>query len=328
MKKRILVVGGGRFPGFQLCKHLLNKGHHVICLDGVNDMEAELLDQLALDEHFVSLNQDINDPIKVEVDEIYNLADSAALTLYQADPLKAMRQHTEVTNNLLKLAVATNARLLHMSMRNTYSDFQLTGTANKTDPLYPLACQQEAQQSSEQLCEDYRQLYNLDIRIARADNIYGPYLPIDKGLLIADMIVQALMNRPITLETNRDAFRMTYVDDLVANMYHMMQGPHATHAVTSVKSFSLTLHELASKIVDLTQSSSPIHGVTTHKQFASRDTSIDIQRSWQQKVRLEQGLMKTIDYVEHQLHSNMLLDNAIRLAHAKRYPFAAFQEYR
>ena len=327
MKKRSLVVGGGRFPGFQLCKYLLSKGHHVICLDNPGQLDADLANQLAHD-HCVLLEQDIREPIKVDVDEIYNLTDGVSMTLYQANPLDAMRQRTEITNNLLKLAIAQNARVLHVSLCNIYSDFQSMDVVNKQDPAHPLLCMKEAQRRSESLCEDYRRLYNLDIRITRISNAYGPHLPIDKGLLLADIIVKALMNQSITLQCNSEAScSISYVDDLVSNIYHTMHLPGITRPATAIKSFDLSIHELTERIVDLTQSSSPIYGGIPSRHSA-RDTSSNIQRSWQQKVRLEQSLMKTIDYVEQQLHSNTLLENAIRFAHAKRYPFAAHQEHR
>lgn len=332
MKKRALVAGGGRFPGFQLCKQLLDKGYQVVCLDDFQSMEpgieADVIEHLSAYKHCILLEQKMTDPIKAHVDQIYNLTDTATPTHYQANPLETMRQSMEVTNNLLKLAVAQNARVLHASMSNIYSEFQQLDSSHQLDPIHPLICQKEAQRSSEALCSDYRRLHNLDIRVMRITNAFGPHLPLDKGLLLPDIIVKALMNQPINLCNNAGKpCSFSYVDDLVSALQRTLNSSLPSEWVKCGKTFELSISELAHKVVELTQSSSPINFAVHHNNTTSRERALNIQRSWPQKMQLEQGLMKTIDYVEQQLHSNTLLENAISFAHTKRYPFAVHGGY-
>lgn len=328
MKKRALVAGGGRFPGFQLCKQLLDNGYQVVCLDDLNNIEPDVIEHLSAYKHCTLAEQTLTEPVKVHVDQIYNLTDTTTPTHYQANPLETMRQSIEVTNNLLKLAVTQNARVLHASMSNIYSEFQQLDTAHKLDPIHPIICQKEAQRSSETLCADYRRLHNLDIRIVRIANAFGPYLPLDKGLLLPDIIVKALMNQPINLCSNAGKpCSFSYVDDLVSALQRTINSSSPRGLIECGKTFELSINELVHKVVELTQSSSPINFAAHHNSTTSRERPLNIQRSWPQKMQLEQGLMKTIDYVEQQLHSNTLLENAISFAHTRRYPFAVHGGY-
>ena len=317
MTKRILVAGGGGFLGINLCKNLLEEGHDVICLDNFSSGSKSNLELVSSFRNFTLLEQDVTDPINENVDEIYNMACVASPVQYQADPLQTIRTSTEGINNLLKLAVAKKARIFQSSTSEIYGNPhvhpQQEDYFGNVNPIGPRACYDEGKRCAETLCMDYHRMFNVDVKIARIFNTYGPYMQPNDGRVVSNFIVQALMNQPITIYGGGSQTRsFCYVDDMIAGIKALMKTPKTVVGPVNLGNpGEFTVLELASKVIEMTDSSSRIQFYPLPQDDPIKRRP-DITRAnrllnWQPRIKLEQGLAETIHYFDKLLNNNALI---------------------
>ncbi len=308
-KKRILVTGGAGFLGFNLCSLLLSKGYEVICMDNFYTGEKDRLKKFKDNPNFELIRHDIINPLFLEVDEIYNLACPASPIHYQNDPVRTLNTSIYGAINVLNLAKRCNAKILQASTSEVYGD-PLEHPQKETywgnvNPIGIRACYDEGKRVAETLFFDYNRCYNIDIKVARIFNTYGPYMHQNDGRVVSNFIVQALYNKPITIYGDGTQTRsFCYVDDLVNGLTLLMESKEKGPInLGNPKEF--TILELAEKVIELTKSKSEI----VYKELPEDDPQQrkpDITKAkellnWEPKIELTQGLYKTIDHFKYEL---------------------------
>lgn len=305
--KRILVTGGAGFIGSHLCERLLNDGHDVICLDnyftGSKDNVRHLLDN----HHFELVRHDVTEPYDAVVDEIYNLACPASPVHYQYDPVKTTRTSVIGAINMLELARSEKAKILQASTSEVYGDPaihpQVESYWGNVNPIGTRSCYDEGKRCAETLFMDYHRQNAVRIKIVRIFNTYGPRMSKNDGRVVSNFIVQALQDQDITIYGDGKQTRsFQYVSDLVEAMVRMMDSrDDFTGPVNTGNPGEFTMLELAQKIIELTHSRSQIVfrplPLDDPKQ---RRPNITLARKelggWQPTVKLEEGLIPTIEY--------------------------------
>jgi UDP-glucuronate decarboxylase len=310
-RQQILVTGGAGFLGSHLCEWLLGEGHHVICADnfftGTRDNIAGMLGH----PRFEVLRHDVTFPLYVEVDAIYNLACPASPVHYQHDPVQTTKTSVLGAINMLGLAKRLGVPIFQASTSEVYGDPQVhpqaEGYWGHVNPIGPRACYDEGKRCAETLFFDYRARHNLQIRVARIFNTYGPRMALNDGRVVSNFIVQALKGEPITIYGDGSQTRcFTYVDDLIDGMVRLMRNAAGDPGPVNLGSSSeMSVAHLAERVIALTGSSS---------ELVFRDLPADdpIQRQpdltraknlldWQPTTELDAGLTRTIDYFREQL---------------------------
>lgn len=302
---KILVTGGAGFIGSHLCRFLLKQGHEVLCVDNFFTGNKENIYDLMDEKKFELMRHDINFPLYVEVDQIYNLACPASPIHYQWDPVQTTKTSVHGSINMLGLAKRVKARILQASTSEVYGDPEVHpqdesywGHAN---PLGIRACYDEGKRCAETLFMDYHRQHNLDIKIVRIFNTYGPNMYIHDGRVVSNFIVQAIKGDDITIYGDGSQTRsFQYVDDLIEGMTKMMTSEDFTGPVNLGNPDEFTIKELAEKVIDLTESKSKIvYKPLPEDDPKRRRPNIELAKnklSWEPKVPLEEGLKKTIDY--------------------------------
>ena len=307
---RVLVTGGAGFIGSHLCEYLLNKGEEVICLDNFFTGSKKNIAHLMDNSNFELIRHDIVKPITIEIDHIYNLACPASPVHYQYNPLKTIKCSTVGMVNILGLAKRCKARILQASTSEVYGD-PLEHPQNEkywghVNPIGIRSCYDEGKRVAETLCMDYKRQNNLDIRIIRIFNTYGPRMQKEDGRVVSNFIVQALRNKPITIYGEGQQTRsFQYVSDLVEGMYKMMNQDGFYGPVNLGNPDEFSIMELAEKVIEMTGAKSKIE----YKELPSDDPQrrrpdISLAKeklSWQPVVKLEDGLKKTIEYFKGQM---------------------------
>ncbi len=306
LRKRILVTGGAGFLGSHLCERLLEQGHDVLCVDnyftGTKDNIAHLLDN----PHFEVLRHDVTFPLYLEVDEIYNLACPASPIHYQHDPVQTTKTSVHGAINMLGLAKRTGAKIFQASTSEVYGDPSLhpqpehyNGNVN---PIGPRACYDEGKRCAETLFFDYHRQHNLQIRVGRIFNTYGPRMHPNDGRVVSNFIVQALRGEPITIYGNGAQTRsFCYVDDLVTAFIKMMEAPdEVTGPINLGNPGEFSIKELAEIVVEMVGSGSQlIYEELPVDDPLQRRPDITLAKEklgWEPEVPLRSGLEKTIDY--------------------------------
>lgn len=309
--KRILVTGGAGFIGSHLCKKLVNEGNDVICLDnfftGSKDNIWDLMDY----KNFELIRHDVTEKLFVEVDEVYNLACPASPVHYQYNPIKTAKTSVWGAMNMLGLAKRVNARILQASTSEVYGDPQVhpqpetyRGSVN---PIGIRSCYDEGKRMAETLFFDYHRQHNLDIKVIRIFNTYGPNMNPYDGRVVSNFIVQALKGEDITIYGDGSQTRsFCYVDDLIDGMCRMMNSRDGvTGPVNLGNPGEFTMLELAKKVIELTGSGSGIvYKPLPADDPAQRKPVIDIAKKelgWEPHIMLEDGLKRTICYFEQVL---------------------------
>jgi len=305
-RKRILVTGGAGFLGSHLCERLLNDGHDVICVDnfftGTKDNILHLIDN----PNFEVIRHDITFPLYVEVEEIYNLACPASPFHYQHDPVQTTKTSVHGAINVLGLAKRVKAKVFQASTSEVYGDPKVhpqtedyTGSVN---PIGPRACYDEGKRCAETLFFDYHRQYNLDIRIVRIFNTYGPRMHPNDGRVVSNFIVQALKGEQITIYGDGHQTRsFCYCDDMIDGFVKMMNAPNKITGPTNMGNpTELSILQLAQKVIDMTGSKSAleIHPLPTDDPMQRQPdiSKAKAELSWEPTVGLEEGLSKTIQY--------------------------------
>lgn len=308
--KRILVTGGAGFLGSHLCDKLIATGNDVICLDNLFTGSKDNIRHLLSNPYFEFIRHDVTEPIYVEVDQIYNLACPASPVHYQYNPIKTTKTSVLGAMNLLGLAKRTKARILQASTSEVYGDPKIHPQPESywgnVNPIGLRSCYDEGKRVAETLFFDYYRQHDVDIRIVRIFNTYGPRMNLSDGRVVSNFIIQALKGEDITVYGDGMQTRsFCYVDDLIDGMIRMMALKDWTGPVNLGTLIEVSMLELAKKIIALTESTSTI----IHKPLPSDDPSqrkpvIDLARiklGWKPTVSLEEGLKKTIAYFRLQL---------------------------
>jgi UDP-glucuronate decarboxylase len=310
--KTILVTGGAGFIGSHLCEFLLKQGHYVICLDNFFTGSKENIKHLLDFDNFEVIRHDIIDPIKLEVEEIYNLACPASPVHYQYNAIKTLKTSILGTMNMLGLAKRVKARILQASTSEVYGDPQIhpqpESYRGNVNPIGPRACYDEGKRAAETLCFDYHRQHNVDIRVVRIFNTYGPNMQINDGRVVSNFIVQALKNEDITVYGDGKQTRsFCYVSDLVRGMVDFMNQDHSLGPINLGNDGEFTILELAEKIIKLTNSKSKIvFKPLPEDDPLQRKPDLTLARKiiqYEPTIPLEEGLIKTIEYFRKRLYA-------------------------
>jgi UDP-glucuronate decarboxylase len=303
---KILVTGGAGFLGSHLCEKLVNQGHDVLCVDNYYTGNKDNIVHLLSNPHFELLRHDVTFPLYVEVDQIYNLACPASPIHYQHDPVQTTKTSVHGAINMLGLAKRTGARILQASTSEVYGDPeqhpQTEAYWGHVNPIGIRSCYDEGKRCAETLFFDYYRQHNLDIKVVRIFNTYGPRMHPNDGRVVSNFIMQALRNEPITIYGEGNQTRsFCYVDDLVDGLIRMMNTDRGvTGPVNLGNPGEYTMLELANNIIALTNSKS----VLEYKELPQDDprhrqpdiTLAKTLLNWQPSTQLVDGLIKTIAY--------------------------------
>lgn len=310
---RILVTGGAGFIGSHLCDRLIEKGHEVLCLDNFFTGSKDNIRHLLRHDHFELLRHDLTQPILVEVDRIYNLACPASPIHYQYNPVKTIKTSVLGTLNMLGLAKRVRARILQASTSEVYGD-PLEHPQKETywgnvNPIGRRSCYDEGKRAAETLMMDYHRQNNLDIRIVRIFNTYGPRMAKNDGRVVSNFIVQALSGQSLTVYGDGSQTRsFCYVDDLVKGMMAMMECEDFIGPVNLGNPDEFSILEFAKIILRLTKSKSKIdHQPLPADDPVQRKPDINLARdklNWKPEVPLQEGLKRTIEYFRQKLKLN------------------------
>lgn len=308
--KNILVTGGAGFIGSHLCGKLLEQGNHIICLDNFFTGSRKNVEHLRDNREFELIRHDIVEPIILEVDEIYNLACPASPIHYQFNAIKTVKTNVLGVTNMLDLADSTKARILQASTSEVYGDPivhpQREDYWGNVNPIGVRSCYDEGKRVAETLMMDYHRQHNVDIRIIRIFNTYGPRMAENDGRVVSNFIVQALKNQDITIYGDGTQTRsFCYVDDLVRGMIALMGTEDFIGPVNVGNDGEYTILELAKMIIELTNSNSKI----VFKPLPSDDpcqrkpdlTLAKEKLNYEPTVHVRDGLLKTIEYFEKTL---------------------------
>jgi len=308
-RERVLVTGGAGFLGSHLCERLLEDGCQVICLDNYFTGRRANIFHMTGHERFELIRHDLVNPIFLEVDRIYNLACPASPIHYQVNPVKTTKTSVMGAIHMLGLAKRVKARILQASTSEIYGDPDIHPQPESywgnVNTIGPRACYDEGKRCAETLFFDYHRQNNVNIRVVRIFNTYGPKMHPADGRVVSSFILQALRNEPITIFGDGSQTRsFCYVDDLVEGLIRMMNGPDSfTGPVNLGNPREHEIRELAEIILRLTGSTSRIE-YHPLPQDDPRRRKPDIRLAeeklgWRPRVELEEGLIKTIDYFRH-----------------------------
>ena len=322
LEKRILVTGGAGFLGSHLCERLLADGAIVICVDNFFTGARRNIEHLLDHKHFEVIRHDVTFPLYVEVDEIYNLACPASPIHYQHDPVQTTKTSVHGAINMLGLAKRLRAKILQASTSEVYGDPDVHPQPEDywghVNPVGPRSCYDEGKRCAETLFFDYRRQHNLQIKVARIFNTYGPRMHPNDGRVVSNFIVQALLGRDITVYGEGLQTRsFCYVDDLVDGLTRLMDTPpDITGPVNIGNPAEFTIIELAQMLISLVGSRSKIvHRALPENDPKQRQPNISLAQEllgWKPRVALKEGLMRTIKYFER-----LLSDEALRAQLAK-----------
>ena len=305
---RIMITGGAGFIGSHLCDRLLERGDEVLCVDNFFTGARSNVEHLIGHTRFELMRHDVTFPLFVETDQIYNMACPASPVHYQFDPVQTTKTSVHGAINMLGLAKRTKARILQASTSEVYGDPNIHPQTEDywghVNPIGPRSCYDEGKRCAETLFFDYHRQHQLDIKVARIFNTYGPRMHPNDGRVVSNFIVQALRGEDITLYGDGEQTRsFCYVDDLVDGLIALMDSPEGvTGPINLGNPGEFTIKELAEQVIDLTGSPSNM----VHKplpQDDPRQRQPDISRAadqlnWAPKVALRDGLRKTIAYFD------------------------------
>lgn len=306
--QRILVTGGAGFLGSHLCERLVEDGHDVICLDNFYTSQKSNVVHLLDRPNFELIRHDVTHPIFLEVDQIYNLACPAAPGHYQYNPIKTMKTSVMGAINMLGMAKRCRAKVLQASTSEVYGDPEVhpqpESYRGSVNPVGPRSCYDEGKRAAETLFMDYHRKNNVNIRIVRIFNTYGPRMHPYDGRVVSNFIRQALQGEEITLFGDGSQTRsFCYRDDLIEGMMRMMNGPDDFVGPVNIGNpGEFTIRELAEKVVKLTGSKSKfVERPLPADDPTQRQPVIDLAKEklgWEPKVPLDEGLQKTIEWFQ------------------------------
>ncbi len=307
---RILITGGAGFLGSHLSDRLIAQGHEVVCMDNFFTGRKRNIRHLLEHPDFELLRHDVIDPFKIEVDQIYNLACPASPIHYQFNAIKTIKTSVMGAINCLGLAKRTKARVFQASTSECYGDpyvhpqpEQYWGNVN---PIGIRSCYDEGKRCAETLFMDYHRQNDVDIRIVRIFNTYGPRMCPDDGRVVSNFIVQALRGDAITIYGEGQQTRsFCYCDDLISGFLKLMNQEEIIGPVNMGNPGEFTILELAQKVIAQTGSSSKIiYESLPQDDPKQRQPDIQLAReklNWEPTLNLEEGLKPTIEYFDQLL---------------------------
>ena len=307
---RILITGGAGFIGSHLCERLLGEGNEVLCLDNFFTGRRENIFHLLDNPRFELIRHDVTEPILLEVDQIYNLACPASPVHYQYNPVKTVKTSVMGAINMLGLAKRVHARILQASTSEVYGDPlvhpQTEDYWGNVNPIGLRSCYDEGKRLAETLMTDYYRQNNVDIRIARIFNTYGPRMLENDGRVVSNFIVQALRGEPLTLYGEGEQTRsFCYVSDLLEGLIRLMNAENLHEPVNLGNPGEFTIKQLAEEVM-------AICGATSGFKYLPlpaddpRQRKPDITRArellgWNPTIPLREGLEKTVDHFRKHL---------------------------
>lgn len=311
----ILITGGAGFLGSHLCDRLIARGDEVLCADNFFTGRKANIAHLREHPRFELIRHDIVHPLYVEVDQIYNLACPASPVAYQYNPIKTIKTSTVGMVNILGLAKRCRARVLQASTSEVYGDPEIhpqpEDYRGSVSPIGPRSCYDEGKRVAESLCMNYHLAHQLEVRIVRIFNTYGPRMDPDDGRVVSNFIRQALKEEPLTIYGDGSQTRsFCYVDDLVDGLIRMMDQNEETGPVNLGNPKEYTMLQLAREVLDITGSSSPL----THRELPADDPRRrcpDISKArqllgWLPQTDLRTGLKHTVEYYRSLLNRGEL----------------------
>ena len=305
--KRTLVTGGAGFLGSFLCEELLDQGHEVIALDNFYTGSRKNISHLLDHPSFELIRHDIVEPILLEVDWIFNMACPASPIHYQYNPVKTVKTSVMGAINMLGLAKRVRARILQASTSEVYGDPEIHPQQESywgsVNPIGLRSCYDEGKRVAETLMMDYHRQNQVDIKLVRIFNTYGPRMHINDGRVVSNFIVAALKEEPLEIFGDGEQTRsFCYVSDLIDVILKMMNKDDLIGPVNIGNPGEFTIRELAEKILKLTGSRSKIQVRQERSDDPVRrrpDISLAREKlGWEPSVNLEEGLGKTIEYFE------------------------------
>jgi UDP-glucuronate decarboxylase len=304
--KRVLVTGGAGFLGSHLCEVLLGQGNEVLCVDNFFTSSKRNVEHLMSNPAFELMRHDVTFPLYVEVDEIYNLACPASPVHYQYDPVQTTKTSVHGAINMLGLAKRVGAKILQASTSEVYGDPEVHPQPEsywgRVNPIGLRSCYDEGKRCAETLFFDYWRQHQVQIRVVRIFNTYGPRMHPDDGRVVSNFIVQALRGEPITIYGDGTQTRsFCYIDDLIEAMIRMM-AKDCAGPINIGNPGEFTMLELAQRVLELTGSKSEIVFLPLPADDPrQRKPDISVAKQvldWEPKIALDEGLIRTIRYFE------------------------------
>ena len=305
-KKKFLITGGAGFLGSHICEKLLNENYFIYCLDNLSTGNINNIDHLIQNPNFEFIEQNINKKIDIKVDNILNFACPASPQHYQNDPVETVKTNVQGVLNLLELSKKNNSKILQASTSEVYGDPiqhpQKESYWGNVNPIGPRSCYDEGKRCAETLFFDFYRQYNLNIKVIRIFNTYGPRMNINDGRVVSNFIVQSLENKDITIYGNGNHTRsFCYVDDLIEGIISFFN--YENHLVGPLNLGNPDEHSilsLAKNIIKLTNSKSKIIYLDLPDDDPKKrkpDITLAKEKlNWQPKTKLNTGLLKTIEY--------------------------------
>jgi UDP-glucuronate decarboxylase len=302
---KILITGGAGFLGSHLSRSLVMQNHEVFCMDNLYTGELKNVADLMERPNFTFINQDVVQPIDIDVNGIFNLACPASPIHYQSDPVRTIKTNVQGAINVLDLASKMNARVLQASTSEVYGDPKVSPQPESywgnVNPIGIRSCYDEGKRAAETLFTDYRRQYGTEIRIARIFNTYGPAMSINDGRVVSNFICQAIQNQPITVYGDGKQSRsFCYVSDLIEGLIRLFFSDEVQGPVNLGNPSPKNMHQLAMDVVRVVGSNSEIiYEKLPADDPVTREPDINIAKQildWSPKVSLEEGLKLTVAY--------------------------------
>lgn len=311
--KRILITGGAGFIGSHLCEKLLSQGNDIICLDNFFTGSKDNIRHLLQNDHFELVRHDITKEYFAEIDQIYNLACPASPIHYQFNPIKTMKTSILGITNMLGLAKRCKARILQASTSEVYGDPKVHPQKEdywgNVNPIGLRSCYDEGKRVAETLMMDYKRQNNVDAKIIRIFNTYGPRMAENDGRVVSNFIIQALKNQDITIYGDGTQTRsFCYIDDLIDGMIKMMERNDFAGPVNLGNDTETQVIDFAKTIIELTNSKSKIINMPLPSDDPTKrrpDLTLAKEKlNWEPTTPTKEGLVKTIKYFEQKLRTN------------------------
>ena len=305
MSRQILITGGAGFLGSKLCETFIDRGDDVICLDNFSTGNLDNVVHLKAKKAFQLIEDNVQNPLNLSTDLIFNMACPASPIAYQKDPISTIQTAVIGAKNVLQLAAKNKARIFQASTSEVYGDALVHPQAEEywgnVNPIGIRACYDEGKRCAETLFFDYYRQHSVDIRVARIFNTYGPRMQVNDGRVVTNLIKQALLNDPITIYgTGEQTRSFCYVDDLVEGILQFTEQNQCIGPVNLGNPAEISVHELADTICKLTNSKSKIQLKPLPEDDPKRRNpdigKIKAMVNWEPKVTLEDGLKETISY--------------------------------